>query len=136
MAAPKPIFIVVTQKAHGDCAVAALACLLQVPYEEVLVVAAQIVPLVLGRGLDGDEMVKIARRFGRVLEEREGSEIDYKHATGILGARLKHNSEGEEHAVVLSRGLVFDPEDGKVWAVRDYLRAYQARDVDLLELEG
>lgn len=133
MPKPKPIFHTVTKRHEGDCGVAALACLLRLPYEEVLVAAVQVVPLVLTRGLDTDEFIKIAAKFGVVLDEKTGEDIDYRTATGILGAKLRHNQAGDEHAAVLSCGLVYDPEDGKVWKVKDYLKAYDATEIDLLE---
>lgn len=132
----EPILIISTQRHRGDCAVAALATVLRVPYEEVLVIAAHLVPTVLVDGLDNDDMIKIAQKFGRQLIERTGEEIDYRHAVGILGAHLKDQLEGDEHAVVLSHGLIFDPDSrGEIWRVRDWIRFFEASEIDLLELE-
>ena len=132
----EPILIVSTMHHRGDCAVSALATILRVPYEEVLVVAGHFMPTVLVDGLDNDDMIKIASRFGRALVERTKEEIDFKGAVGILGAHLKGQPEGDEHAVVLSHGLVFDPDSkGEIWRVRDWIRHFGATDLDLLELE-
>ena len=120
---------------RGDCAIAALACVLQRPYEEVLVTSSQINPLVLVEGLNNDQMIRVAKRFGRTLVERTGTEIDLRTMTGILGAQLRWNENWDEHAVVLAHGLVFDPDGGEVWSVRDYLKRFMARKLDLLELE-
>lgn len=131
----QPLFRVETKHHSGDCAVACLAALLQQPYPEVLVVASKVQPLVLVEGLDNDDIIKIAALFGKVLEECSESDIDYKRATGILGMKTCLNHEEDEHAVVLSNGLVFDPEDGGVWHVREYLKKFKATNIDLLELE-
>ena len=131
-----PLLVVSLMRHRGDCGVAALATILRVPYEEVLVVAGHFVPTVLVDGLDNDDMIKIAARFGRLLVERTKEEIDFRGAVGILGAHLKAQHEGDEHAVVLSRGLVFDPDSkGEIWRVRDWIRRFGATDLDLLELE-
>ena len=132
-----PVLVIALQRAKGDCAVAALATILRVPYEEVLVTAARVEPLVLVEGLDNDDMIEIAKRFGRTLTERTGDEIDYRSAIGILGAHLKtHENPNDEHAVVLSQGLVFDPDSkGEIWRVRDWIRHFRATAIDLLELE-
>lgn len=131
----RPIFTIVTKRASGDCAVAALATLLQVSYEEVLVAAVNVQPLVLKTGLNNDEIIAVAKLFGRTLEERTGEEIDYRRSTGMLGAKLSINKGADEHAVVLCQGLVFDVEDGEVWRAREYLKRYKAKHIDLLELE-
>jgi hypothetical protein len=131
----KPLFQAQRKRHEGDCGVAALADLLQIPYEEVLVGAAQIVPMVLTRGLDNDEIIKVAKKFGMTLEERDYKDIDFKRSVGILGAKLASNTQGDEHAVVLARGVVYDSETEAVWAVRDYLEHYKATEIDLLELE-
>lgn len=120
---------------HADCAIATLACLLYpVTYEEVLVAATKLVPHVLTKGLLNDEIIRVAALFGKTLEERGYDEIDFRKMTGILGAKMAATGE-DEHAVVLARGLVFDPGTGDVWAAREYLRARKATDIDLLELD-
>ncbi len=132
----RPIFIVQKQHHDGDCAVACLASLLNVRYEEMLVAAAKVQPLVLVEGLVNEEIIKIASLFGRTLEEHVGDEIDYRRSTGILGFKFgAEHIDNNEHAVVLSHGLVFDPADNEVWRVRDYAIAHQIGNVDLLELE-
>lgn len=138
MPSVRPVFHAVLKRHEADCAVAALACLLQRSYEEVLVAAAQILPHVLTKGLYNEEIIKVADLFGVSLEERTYEEIDFQKSTGILG--FKVGEQDDEHAVVLSHGLVFEVEDGSVWKVRDYLRKRVAkgkmRDTDLLEVEG
>ena len=132
----EPILIVVLQRHIGDCAVAALATILRVPYEEVLVVAARIRPLVLVEGLDNDDLIKTAKQFGKTLVKCTGEEIDYRRSIGILGAHLAKQPGDDEHAVVLSQGLVFDPDSkGEIWRVRDWVRKFGASKLDLLELE-
>jgi len=130
----KAIFITTHKRHKGDCAVAALATLLRVPYEEMLVAAAKVQPLVLVRGLHNDEIIEVAAAFGRVLVEESGTELDLK-ATGILGGKLASNTGEDEHAVVVSGGILFDPDDGEVWRVKDYIKHYGMTEVDMLELE-
>ena len=101
-----------------------------------LVAAARIHPLVLVEGLDNDDLIKTAKQFGKTLVERTGEEIDYRRSIGILGAHLAKQSGDDEHAVVLSQGLVFDPDSkGEIWRVRDWVRKFGASKLDLLELE-
>lgn len=132
----RPLFIATIQRHDGDCAIACLASILQIPYEEVLVVAAQASPKVLTEGLFNNEIIEVARKFGRTLVEQSYEEIDFKRDIGILGGKLKSNEPNNEHAVVLSRGLVFDPDTkGEVWRARDYIKKHKMTKIDFLELE-
>ena len=131
----KPLFTATGTRHRGDCAVACLASILRIPYVEVLVVAASINPKVLVGGLNNDDMIHIAEKFGHTLVEHSREEIDLRKMVGILGAQLRGNKGTDEHAVIMTYGLVFDPEGGDVWKARDYLRRYEARKIDLLELE-
>lgn len=132
MAKQKPIFTIQPKRHKGDCAVSALASLLNVKYEEVLVAAAKMDNLVLVNGLNTKEMIRLAAAFGKRLELQFSDDIDYM-STGILGIAWKET--WSEHALLMSHGLVFDPDDGEVWMVEGYLRRYKAKVIDFLELE-
>lgn len=87
----------------NDCAIWCLATFLSQPYEEVVAAAATVDPEAGLDGLDSDQMIAIAARFGVTLIERQP---DLEEDTGILGIkfpRYKH-----EHAVVLWEGRIFD----------------------------
>lgn len=130
-----PLFQTTLMRHRGDCAVSCLASLLRRPYEEILVTAAQHIPRVLVAGLSNDQIVAVAGRFGIRLEERTGDEINYEGSTGILGVRFK-GDKYNEHAVILSHGIIFDPDGGEVWLARSWLDRYTVRTkIDLLEVE-
>lgn len=135
----KPLIRVVLQRHKGDCAIACLASLLHpITYEEILVVAAHLVPTVLVDGLTNDEMMAVARKFGQTLTEHSYDEIDFRKMRGVLGGHLKGTEPSDQHAVVLSNGLVFEPDSeifGEIWRVRDYIERFQMTGIDFLELE-
>jgi hypothetical protein len=101
---------------------------LNLPYEEVLVVAARIQPRVLKNGLYTVEAILIADAFGRTLNKK--LKVDLEEDTGILMIKMP----GGEHAVYLNSGLIFAPEDGgEIWDAETYLRACKAKVLHLLE---
>jgi len=129
-----PIFHTVRQRSTNDCAVAALASFLGRSYEEVLIAAALLTPEILYRGMENADMIGTARQFGICLLPK-APPIDIEEDSGILGVKVK--GVKDEHALVLSNGLIYDPSTGNVWDAEIYLNnPPKARIVDLLELEG
>lgn len=128
-----PIFHTVRQRSTSDCAVACLASFLGRSYEEVLIAAALLTPAILTRGMNNEDMIGTARQFGVVLS-RKTPPIRIEEDSGILGVKIK--GAHDEHAVVLSNELIYDPFTGNVWDAEMYLQnPPKARIVDLLEQE-
>lgn len=97
------------QHTKGDCALAALAMLLHVSYEDVLATAAQIVTRPHERGLYLTEIERVASQLGHRLKRTRSYSLD--DDTGILGVRNKEY----QHVVVIRDGILADPVDGEVW---------------------
>ena len=105
-----PVVLVRPQHTEGDCAIAALAMLLHVSYEDVLALAAQTLKRPHERGLFLNEIERLTVALGHRLKRvRRGYDIDSD--TGILGVRSKAYS----HVVVIREGVLIDPVDGEVW---------------------
>lgn len=130
---PKPLLTLTAQRNDADCVVASLAMALQLPYEEVLVVASRMQPKVLKRGLYTVEAQLIADEFGRPFSKK-AKRVDIDDDTGVLMLRLTDGKRSTEHAVFLTNGLIFAPEgNGEVWEADQYLKAYNAKVLHLLE---
>ena len=128
--AERPAFQIHRQRGRKDCGVATLATLLGRTYEEVLVVAGRIAPTVLRKGLYSSDLVRIAAEFD-VLLTRRVQKIDLEDHTGILGLEY---SRKRFHAVFLTHGLIFDPqEDYIAWDAETFVKREKARIYDLLE---
>ena len=126
-----PIFHTVRQRSTSDCAVACLASFLGRSYEEVLIAAALLTPEILYRGMETEDMIATASQFSVQLVLKLPP-IDVDEDSGILGIRVR--GQKDEHAVVLSNGLIYDPATGNVWDAEIYLQhPPKARVVDLLE---
>ena len=124
----KPLFHIVLQRRDWDCGVAALASLIGQPYEEVLREAAKW--FAVERGLFSTEMIHIAKQFETTLKRRV-KRIDLEEQCGVLTLRFPSNNE---HAVLLTNGMIFDPqENGTVWDAETYIEFYKAKVLDLLE---
>lgn len=124
----KPLFTLTGQKHDGDCVVASLAMALNLPYEEVLVVASRIQPHVLKRGLYTAEAQLIADAFKRTLNKK--MKVDIDDDSGILMVKTYWG----EHAVYLNSGLIFAPEcGGEIWDAEIYLKANKAKVLHLLK---
>lgn len=97
-----------------DCAVAALATYLALPYEDVLRAAARVEPAYDGTsGLWVEQIKRTSSALGHPLKRRKT--VDTDEDFGIV--------EFSDHVAVLWHGLIFDP-DGRVWEADDYLRHY------------
>lgn len=126
---PKPLFSIAKQRGDGDCAVVSLSMALDIPYEEVLVVAARIAPRVLKKGLYSVEIVLIANDFGRQLIKKEPKKIDLETDSGVLIVQF---TDKQEHAVYLTNELIFDT-NGEVWEPEPYLKANKVKILHLLK---
>jgi ABC-type bacteriocin/lantibiotic exporter with double-glycine peptidase domain len=129
-------FIKVASKRHdNDCAVACLVMLLGVSYEAALLAIAQVDPHVATNGLFFTQLKKVAKRLGFKLKSVRKGRYSLDESTGILGVKLKDGNV--EHAVILFRGTIIDPEeDGVVWdSAEAYFEAKCKKVGSLLTLE-
>jgi hypothetical protein len=108
---------------HGDCAIATLAMLAGVMYEDALLASAKVNPDVLHTGMTWHQIRAAAKRLG--LRTRTIHKFD-DDATGILHVSRVALGLGtpSEHVVLLWEGRVVDG-NGELWAELDtYLRHY------------
>lgn len=107
-----------------DCAVACLAMLLGLEYEEVLMAFRH---NVIANGATLRQMSDAAARLGKKLEQRKV--FDLETDTGIVDVR----AEGwrSDHLVVLKDGMIVDT-DATVWEADVFLQAYNAKVLRLL----
>lgn len=133
---PSPLFKPILQRGKYDCGVAVLAAFLNHTYEEVLVEACRVSPSVLKTGLYSTQMIEVAAALGHTLKRRRRN-IDLDESAGILELRkrtLDKNGQPLEHVVLLTNGLVFDPqEEGNVWDADIYVKVEKAKVLGLLE---
>ena len=134
----EPLFIEpVFQKDRGDCGICCLVMLLGQPYLTVVRASPR---TYLGKpynpvfsGMTGRMMVDTAQKFGVRL--RATRTFDLQEDSGILTvmkARIKKPSE--THAVLLVRGSIVDPVDGRFWPEVDvFLQAERYRTGTLLK---
>lgn len=114
----QPILRVVLQRAQSDCAVAVLAMISGLGYDEVAAAFSRTHPSDSDEGYLLRDVIEAGKKIGVFLEIRSRGEYDLVLDSGILTLR----TERRWHAVVLYRGLIFDT-DGYVWGVAEYLQA-------------
>ena len=120
---------------HGDCAIATLAMLAGVLYEDALIAAAKVNPSVLAQGMTWSQIRAAAKRLG--LKTRTVHQFD-DEATGILHvepvALGANRGDLTEHVVFLWEGRVVEG-NGELWLdVPTYLRHYGYETKALLTL--
>lgn len=124
-----PILRVVAQRHDGDCAVACLATLFGLTYEDALVALSQQEPAVLHGGVSERSLRKAALECGHVL--RRQRLIDLEDATGILW--LESPQWPAAHVVVLWDGRIVDTDGGTLWRNADvFLKHHHAKPKVLL----
>ena len=122
-----PVVQIQVQRAPGDCAITALSMYLGVPYEDVFGAAVKTTACsrVHHQGMFTREMKATAKRLGVLLRLRRGFDIEADE--GVLAVARA----GEQHAVLLKSGLIFDG-DRTVWEPPVFLQHYRYRAVSLL----
>lgn len=118
----------VAQRNDSDCAIAALAMLTGLPYEDVLMTAARHAPCESGMFLT--QIQRVADEMGVALAIRKKGRYDLDEARGILHVSRK----GEYHVCVLDRGRILDT-DNSVWDADTYLATKRYRAGALLVIE-
>lgn len=125
------LFTVCPQKHSGDCSISALAMAFNLSYEELLVIAARVIPDILTRGVLGDEMHVIARQFNREL--RQKTPCNFAKDRGLL---MITYPDATEHVVFMTNGLIFEPtSQGDVWDAREYVKHWKCK-TQLYIVEG
>lgn len=108
----------VTQRASGDCGVAALATALHLPYEDVYATVAQLEPKRRGRaGLHAYQIAAAAQALGHAFRIRR--QWDPERHDGVLGIVRIDAPRKTGHWVALIDGIVLDP-NGEVATYEDY----------------
>lgn len=125
---PTPFLQVVLQRHKMDCAVACLAMILGLSYEDVLVAFKH---HVIRQGATIRQIQAAAKSLGRPLvwSRRVG---DLETDTGVLA--VKSTQWSHDHLVILKEGLIVDT-DATVWDVDVFLAAYEATPISILRVE-
>ncbi len=112
----------------GDCAIAALATILGIDYETVLVAAARVAKGDISvRGIYGTEIIKIAKKLGVTLKAKKWPKVDQDEDTGIVAVHARMNGpDFGEHVVVFDRGNVIDLRDLTIWEADAFTAHYAA----------
>ena len=116
---------VIQQETDFDCGVAALAMLLNKPYDTVWNAAEGSITRKFG--VDQNGLKDIASRLGHNITQVYKSNnylAGEKYKRGIL--RIIQNV-WYDHWVIWQSGSIIDPDDGKVWLLDDYLKHHNAR---------
>lgn len=124
-----PAFIrVCSQRHNNDCAVCCFVMLLGVSYEVALLAVGKVDPQVATNGLYFTQLKKAAAGLGMTLKTKR--KYDVMNDVGILGVKFPDKAE---HAVILFRGTIIDPDGGIVWDdVESYVEATGASLMSLL----
>lgn len=118
------------QRHPGDCAIAALASILAKPYADVSCTARRLAPKSLKQGLWTREIVAIAAAHGVRLRRRR--RVDLSEDSGILTVEADRGRWQWSHAVVLFRGVIYDPGTQLLWEPDAYLHDAGVRILSLL----
>lgn len=130
-ARPAPLLWFVGQRDAGDCGVAALAMLLDVPYETALRACHSAPGVRLERGTSARQLVRAGRDLGADVRRVRAGHYHLRRCCGVLGVDLP---DGRGHWVYVCGGVVYDP-DGGVWGVGEFLATHDGRAADLLVRE-
>lgn len=117
-----PILRVVLQRHEADCAVAVLAMVLGVTYEDALVAVAAEAPQVLHEGTPIAAFKRAARRLGARVSVSGTYDLDA--SAGVLAVNA--DSWPMTHLVVLRDGMIVET-DGLLWDADVFFRHYRAK---------
>jgi hypothetical protein len=124
------------QRAHGDCGIAALASLLEQPYEDVFVEAAKVEKKCRGRnGIYIGEIQRMAKALGVTLKKKPRFSLEDDEGLLIVKwLKGSRHDEGVQHLVAVGHGVIVDPADGTVLPPDEYLAREQAHALTFLEM--
>jgi hypothetical protein len=120
------------QRKGYDCGVAALAGYIGTSYEDAYISAAATSTTFLKRqGLTIEDMIKMAKMFGRTLVPTDYRKVDIEEHVGILGVNWRkkdHKKRGASgHWVILRAGTIIDPSGPSYGDAADYLAVNKGR---------
>lgn len=137
MSGAEPLFIEpLFQKDSGDCAICCLVMLLGKTYPEVVRAAPHVYrnkpwdPV--KDGMTNRMMIEAAQKLGTGLIQTHKFALDEDR--GILTVRgVDTHKDKDCHAVLLTRGAIIDPADGRLWFdVEEFLEVKKYRTGTLL----
>ena len=126
----RPIIRYVPQRHEGDCAVACLAMMTGVSYEQSLIAFGKQDPQVCKRGAWTYQMREAAKLLGFQTTARRKFDLESDH--GILSVKFKEVSH--EHVVVLWEGRIIDTDFG-LYMADVYFSVMKARPTSLLVVD-
>lgn len=134
-ALPPAVIRLYSKRGPHDCAIASLASYTRIDYEGVLIAAAKVAPKCWESGLDGPELIRVARRLGFTMRWREIGIEEVEEATGCLCIRY-HDDASKQHMVLIVDGAIYENEHDPVsrWEPEAYLRFYNAYPTQILEM--
>ena len=118
----------IIQKDIGDCAVAALAMVLQLPYVLVSQAAIALSSNVHHKGLHTTELICLSKQLGRPLKKIKSKRIG-SHPTGLL---LVTRTRKSNHAVAVLDGVIINPSDGLLYRYDVYVDGKKTKALHLL----
>jgi hypothetical protein len=126
----------VTQRAEGDCGIAAMATLLELEWEDLYLAAACVDDKRRGKsGLSLKSMIAIGTVLGVTFKGKR-KPINLDTDEGILNVDWdkRHKYKYSGHYVVLGLGVIVDPHDGSISDPEEYLASRGGRLGTLLEV--
>ena len=130
MPAPEIIEPII-QKEDGDCALAAVAMLIQKPYREVSEMALKTFKeRPHSTGLELRQIRTLIKKFGLEVESLAINDIDLDEETGILSITKKN-----PHVVLLFQGVIVDPANGLLYDRDAYCADQKAKITRLIKLK-
>jgi hypothetical protein len=110
----------VAKRRFGDCAVAALAGYLSLPYGDVAAVAKRVAPDYGEIGMDNRDMLRIARILGYPLKRTRRTLLD------VCIVDIDFHAREWGHYAMLHHGLILDSDTSDVVPVEIYLKRERA----------
>lgn len=127
----QPVFIKVCAQRHdSDCALCCFVMLCGISYEAALVAIGHVDQKLATNGLYFTQIRRAAAQLGIKLQSLKKGTYDPQNSVGILGVRFK---DKQEHAVLLFRGTIIDPDGGLVYDDLDaYIEAAKVKTIGSL----
>ncbi len=125
-----PVLRLVPQRNDNDCAIATLASLTGLPYEEVLIAAARVAPCETGMYLT--QIREVASELGVELTIKRTGRYDPESETGIL--HVSNKKDRIYHVAILRHGSIIET-DNSIWDWDVYLASKRFRAGSLLVME-
>lgn len=123
----------VLQRGLGDCAVAAVATLLELTYEDVFLEASKLDADYHGRnGMHLARIIQLGKKLGVIFQVKRPWDLESDE--GLLVVRWKRKRKDKLHLVAIAHGVIVDPMDGQISHHDDYCTSTQAVPDAFLEL--